>query len=123
MSEIFIDDAKRKKIVSFWIPVCLTFLHAWASALIVSVTVFGRTNGTIDSMFNSCGWCIAILVFLLISNRGLELIGLLVANKITTTGQMIEKTTTETTKVTPAESATTPNVDIKAKTVNVSKDT
>lgn len=122
MPEIFIDDAKRKKIVSFWIPVCLGFLHAWATILIISATIFGRTNTTIESMFSSCGWGIAILVFLLISNQGLELVRLLISSKISAAGQMIEKTTTETTKVTPAPDASTAtNIDIKAENVNVNK--
>lgn len=123
MTEFFIDDIKRKKIVSFWIPVCLGFLHAWATALVVSVTVFGRTNSTIEGMFSSCGWGIAILVFLLISNRGLELVRVLITSKISAAGAVVEKTTTETTKVTPTSDAQTSNeVNIKANNVTVNKD-
>lgn len=121
MADMYIDDTKRKKIVSFWLPVCLGFLHLWASALILAVTVFDRHNDTIDSMFETCGWGIVIVGGLLISNQGLELLALFIRSKISGLGQVIEKTTTEKTIVTPsAPVEQIANVDIKAENVNVS---
>ena len=76
---------------------CLGFLHIWATALVAAVTIFDRHNETIEGMFTSCGWGIAVLVFLLISNQGLELVRLFIANKLIAPGQITEKTVTETT--------------------------
>jgi len=116
MADVYLDNTKRKKIVMFWIPVCLLFLHVWATAFVVAVTVFDRKNENIADMFSSCGWGISMLILLLVSDKALEFLISRVAG--VAAGQVIEKTTTETTKVTPAATSTE-SVEIKAENVNV----
>jgi hypothetical protein len=101
MAEIFIDDKERRKIVLFWAWTCLTILHLWGFMLIISVTVFDRHNDSINAMFSTIGVGLLIIGLLLVSNNGLDLVRLLISTKLSIAGQTVEKTTTETTKVTP----------------------
>lgn len=100
MTEVYIDNAARKRIVTFWVPVCLTVLHIWATILVVAACFFTKatTDGeTIRVMFSSCVTGIGCLVLLLISDKALEF----VITKVTggVTPQVIEKTTMEKTTV------------------------
>lgn len=122
MPETYLDNAQRKKIVMWWIPVCLTVLHVWASILLIA-TCFGKQamdGESIRVMFSSCVTGIGCLIVLLISDKALEF----VISRLTGSSpvaQTIEKTTTETTVVTPNPQLDTAvkNVDIKANNVNV----
>lgn len=113
---LFIDNAKRKRIVTFWIPVCLGFLHVWATILVISA--LWRDTETIRVMFSSCTWGIGALVLLLISDKALEFI----ITRITGASpqpQVIEKTTTEKTVIASSESTKDVNIQTSGD-VNVS---
>lgn len=102
MGELYIDNAKRKRIVTFWIPVCLGFLHVWASCLVASAVFSERSRlaeDTVSSMFSSCTWGIGFLILLLISDKAVEFI---ITKFLGNAPAIVEKTTTETTKVVPA---------------------
>lgn len=110
----FLDNHSRKVILLKWIPRCLFFLHIWATTLVVSASFFDKDNETIMSMFDACSWGIAGLVLLLISDRALEFI----ITRFTGTPQVVEKTVTEKTVISPPE-----NKDVQITTsgdVNVS---
>ena len=113
---IFIDDAKRKKIVMFWIPFCLTFLHIWATALVIAAAYGTKTDmdgETIRTMFSSCTTGIGILIALLISDKTLEFVFTrITGGPLPATAGVVEKTTTETTKIIPAAPVATDAKDV-----------
>lgn len=119
MPEFFIDNATRKRIVTFWIPVCLFFLHAWASALVIAVVALDRHNDTIEKMFFHSAWGIAALILLLISDKALEFAIERASNVAgAAVGKVVEKTITEKTVVKQPEPVQKMEVSAENVTVN-----
>ena len=95
---IYLDIAKRKELVAKWIPNSLVILHIWATGCWIAA-LYGVDNETIRVMFNSCGYGIGGLLLLLITDRAADIFLARIA--ILSDGRSVEKTTTETTTITP----------------------
>lgn len=131
MSDLYIDNAARKRIVTFWIPVCLGFLHLWATKFAIALVIPAKYTDfkpsqlkAITDGFEICGWGIAALILLLISDKALEFVITRLSGGLTPVAQEIVKTTTEKTTVTPAvANPATPaqDVNISAENVNVAQ--
>lgn len=125
---LYIDNAARKRIVTFWIPVCLGFLHAWNTMLVFAIC-FGKKaemdGETIRAMFSSSVTGVGFLILLLISDKALEyIIARLTGASVTSGGQTVKTTTTQETTVIPVANSTpvAQDVNIEAQgDVNVSK--
>jgi len=132
---IYLDNAQRKRIVTFWIPVCLGFLHLWATGLwlgmitpaiqighdYISIQPYAQPQlDTIYKAFKTCQYAIWGLILLLISDKALEFMIERAGNLAgAAVGKTIQTTETKTVTTTPAVTAVLPDVAIKAENVNV----
>ena len=120
---LYIDNAARKRIVTFWIPVCLGFAHFWATVCIGVIAWPGMPQINVDAAYKAfvaCNWIIWGLILLLISDKAVELIiSRLTAVSGSPISQVVEKTTTEKTVVTPT--APVQDMNVKAENVTVSQ--
>jgi hypothetical protein len=120
MPSLYIDNDKRKRIVTFWIPVCLVFLHVWASVCIGIIAWPNMPQINVEyayKSFKTCNWGIWGLILLLISDKAVEYFISRIGGALPPVPQVVEKTTTETIKTMPAAPVETATVE--AQDVNI----
>lgn len=126
----YLDGTERRKLLAKWLPICLRFLHFWATMFAFAlVTPSQYTNYSdkqltvLEKAFWSCGFSIVALILLLMSDKVLDFI-LLKFGSSNPIGQVIERTTTEKTVTTPSNPVASSdlnaqNVTVTGENVNV----